>query len=821
MDEKIIKLLLIEDNPGDARLIKEMLAESKIARFELKHASLIRAGLDDLSEKNFDVVLLDLSLPDSHGIETFNKVRAHAPLMPIIVLTSLDDELLAIEAAQRGAQDYLVKGHVDGNLLIRSILYAMERKHAEEALRKAHDEMELRVMERTAQLSLSYDLLLKEIEERKHAEKALQKSEFRYRTIVEMTNEGIWSLDRDFQIVFINKKGAEMLGYHSEEMLGRRITDFVLEDDLADHQGMIQALSHGTSESFEGRYRHRNGGSKWMLVSATPLLNGNNRFAGSIIMVTDITERKVYEAEILELNSELELRVQERTEELSKANKALKESEETARSTINAATESLMLIDCEGTILTLNKSAAERLCGTIEDLVGTNSYSIIPQDLAINRRKYAEEVILMCRPLHFEDMLQGMWLENSIYPVFNEHGSVTRLAIYSIDITERKRINDELRKAKESAESAARLKAEFTANMSHEIRTPMNGIIGMVSLLMDDSATPEQMDCLETVKTSSYALLDIVNDILDFSKIEQGMMDVECRPFHLRDLIDATISTFALGARNKGLSLSKDISDDLPRVLMGDQVRIRQIILNLLGNAIKFTENGEVKISVSSFLKYDGYWEVLLSVEDTGIGISPAAMGELFSPFTQAESSTTRRFGGTGLGLTISRSLVELMGGKIWAESSPGEGSTFYVLLNLKEASLAPPEIICVHNTTVKRKMLKVLLAEDNMINQQVILKMLRRLGHEADSAVDGKAAVEAAICGKYDLILMDVQMPVMDGLEATRHIRRLFAGRPKIIALTASALKEDREMCLQAGMNDFLSKPIRLQDLKVALDAI
>jgi CheY-like chemotaxis protein len=250
-------------------------------------------------------------------------------------------------------------------------------------------------------------------------------------------------------------------------------------------------------------------------------------------------------------------------------------------------------------------------------------------------------------------------------------------------------------------------------------------------------------------------------------------------------------------------------------------VRIRQILLNLLGNAIKFTENGEVKISVSSFQKDDGYWEVLLSVEDTGIGISPEAISKLFSPFTQAESSTTRRFGGTGLGLTISRSLVELMGGKIWAESSPGEGSTFYVLLSLKEASLAPHEIICVPNATVQRKILKVLLAEDNMINQQVILKMLHRLGHEADSAVDGKAAVEAAINGKYDLILMDVQMPVMDGLEATRNIRRLLAGRPKIIALTASALKEDREKCLQAGMNDFLSKPIRLQDLKVALEAI
>ena len=705
MDEKIIKLLLIEDNPGDARLIKEMLAESKITRFELRHASLIRAGLDEMSEKNYDVVLLDLSLPDSHGIETFNKVRAHAPLMPIIVLTSLDDELLAIEAAQRGAQDYLVKGHVDGNLLIRSILYAMERKHAEEALRRAHDEMEQRVMERTAQLSLSYDLLLKEIEERKHAEKALQKSEFRYRTIVEMTNEGIWSLDRDFRIVFINKKGAEMLGYRSEEMLGRRITDFVLEDDLADHQGMIQALSHGTSESLEGRYRHRNGGSKWMLVSATPLLKGNNCFAGSIIMVTDITERKAYEAEILELNSELEQRVQERTEELSKANKALKESEETARAIINAATESLMLTDCEGTILTLNESAADRLCGTIGDLKGTNSYRLIPEDLAINRRKYAEEVIRTCRPLHFEDMMQGIWLENSIYPVFNELGSVTRLAIYSMDITERKRVNDELRKAKESAESAARLKAEFTANMSHEIRTPMNGIIGMVSLLMDDSATPEQMEALETIKTSSYALLDIVNDILDFSKIEQGKMKVENCPFHLRDLIEATISTFAFGARNKGLHLSKVVSDDLPEALMGDQVRIRQILLNLLGNAIKFTENGEVKISVSSFQKDDGYWEVLLSVEDTGIGISPEAISKLFSPFTQAESSTTRRFGGTGLGLTISRSLVELMGGKIWAESSPGEGSTFYVLLNLKEASLAPQEIISVQKVTVQGKM--------------------------------------------------------------------------------------------------------------------
>lgn len=349
----------------------------------------------------------------------------------------------------------------------------------------------------------------------------------------------------------------------------------------------------------------------------------------------------------------------------------------------------------------------------------------------------------------------------------------------------------------------------------------MNGIIGMVSLLMDDSATPEQMEALETIKTSSYALLDIVNDILDFSKIEQGKMKVENCPFHLRDLIEATISTFAFGARNKGLHLSKVVSDDLPEALMGDQVRIRQILLNLLGNAIKFTENGEVKISVSSFQKDDGYWEVLLSVEDTGIGISPEAMSKLFSPFTQAESSTTRRFGGTGLGLTISRSLVELMGGKIWAESSPGEGSTFYVLLKLKEASLAPQEIISVQKVTVQGKMLKVLLAEDNMVNQQVILKMLRRLGHEADSAIDGKAAVEAAINGKYDLILMDVQMPVMDGLEATRHIRRLLAGRPKIIALTASALKEDRERCLQAGMNDFLSKPIRLQDLKVALEAI
>ena len=296
-------------------------------------------------------------------------------------------------------------------------------------------------------------------------------------------------------------------------------------------------------------------------------------------------------------------------------------------------------------------------------------------------------------------MLQGIWLENSIYPVFNELGSVTRLAIYSMDITERKRVNDELRKAKESAESAARLKAEFTANMSHEIRTPMNGIIGMVSLLMDDSATPEQMEALETIKTSSYALLDIVNDILDFSKIEQGKMKVENCPFHLRDLIEATISTFAFGARNKGLHLSKVVSDDLPDALMGDQVRIRQILLNLLGNAIKFTENGEVKISVSSFQKDDGYWEVLLSVEDTGIGISPEAMSKLFSPFTQAESSTTRRFGGTGLGLTISRSLVELMEGKIWAESSPGEGSTFYVLLNLKEASLAPQEIISFQNS--------------------------------------------------------------------------------------------------------------------------
>jgi PAS domain S-box-containing protein len=830
MRNKVIEVLLIEDNPGDLRLIKEMLSESRMRVFNLENSGTIRIGLDYITKNDFDVILLDLNLPDGQGIETFNKVRAHSPGLPIIVLTSLDDELLAIEAAQNGAQDYLVKGDIDANLLIRGILYAIERKNAEEELLKAYGEMEQRVAERTSQLSKSNELLIKEIEERKNAEKALKESEFRYRTIVETANEGILSLDKDFRIGFINRKGAEMLGYCPEDIIDKSIFNYNFSDNSFDRSDSANTLPFKMSVPFEECFRHKDGSPRWMLVSSAPLFDECSFYAGSILMVTDITERKKFEEEILQLNNELEMRVKERTRELSKAYEALKESEETARAIINAATESLMLIDNGGTILTLNESAAKGFGRPGVGLIGTSLYSILPRNINKKRKIYADCVIQSGRPAHFEDELNGIWLENSIYPVFSADGKVARLAVYSTNISERKRINDELKAAKDAAESAARMKSEFTANMSHEIRTPLNAIIGMVSLLLEDSMnennnqkrmTPDQIEAFETIRIGSYALLDIVDNILDFSKIENAMIQLDCRPFDMHNLVDGIMNLFMPEAKKKKITINNYISENLPRIFLGDQKRIRQILINLLGNSIKFTKNGEIKVSISGSCRQDSLWDVIISVKDTGIGISEEAMKRLFRPFVQAESSTTRRFGGTGLGLAITRSLVDMMGGRIWAESALGKGSTFYASLSLKQSSFILPEPDIIKTSGISQKTFKVLLAEDNLVNQKVILKMMQHLGHEADMVSNGKEAIDAVLQKKYDLIMMDVHMPVMDGLEATREIRKLLGVGPKIVALTASALIEDKEVCLQAGMDGFLTKPILIEDLKDAINVI
>ena len=383
---------------------------------------------------------------------------------------------------------------------------------------------------------------------------------------------------------------------------------------------------------------------------------------------------------------------------------------------------------------------------------------------------------------------------------------------------------DESSKARQQAQLQAESKSAFLAMMSHEIRTPLNGIIGMTSVLLDRELGDPERDCVETIRNSGEALLAIIDDILDFSKIEAGHLDLECEEFEIAETIDSAIEIVKGESVRKSNRLIIDIDPRAPRVVRGDLIRLRQILLNLLSNAVKFTTSGKIELSLELVNETPGEVELMFTVTDTGLGMSPEQQARLFQPFTQAHISTTRKFGGTGLGLAICKRLVGMMNGSIGARSRPGEGSQFWFTVKFlpSQSGIAAMGRSTTREPAKEQNSQKfhILLVEDNTINQKVAQMMVKDLGYRVDVANNGLEALQAFKNRQYDLVLMDCLMPEMDGFEATRHIRASGSAgmRTPIIAMTANAFAQDREDCLAAGMTDYLSKPVRQQELKEKL---
>jgi PAS domain S-box-containing protein len=732
VDEKV-EILLIEDNPGDAGLIEDMLEEFADFPYELKNVETLNEGLSLLKERPFDVIMTDLRLPDSDGINTFLDIHAMNPRIPIVILTGSNDEKIGINAVKKGAQDYLVKGEVDGRLLKRSIKHSIERKNAEQQIRELANIVEsstdaiitkslegiitswnkgaeqiygysaeeilgkpisilepdilkgetIQLIEKIKQrekvqhyetsrlkkdgiriyvsisLAQVFDIhgkltaisaIARDITESRRAEEKLRESEEKYRNIIETTNEGIVVIDTELRITYVNKKLTEKGRYSQEEVIGRPYWDFTDEEGRAVAKLHMDKRHQGIDETYELKLFGKDDSPFWVLVSSKSLLDKDGKFAGSLSMLTDITERKKAEEKIKSLANIVE-----------------------------SSNDAIITKSLDGIITSWNKGAEQVYGYSAQEILGKPISMLEPDDLKGEIEQLGEMVKKGGRVQHYETSRlkkDGTTINVSVTlsPIFDQSGILVAISCIARDITEKK-IAVKLFQEKQMAEVANRTKSDFLAKISHELRTPLNSIIGFSEMLYEreyGELNEKQIRVTGNISKSGKHLLNLINNILDISKVESGKMELNYKNFELATKFNMIQNLLSPIADRKNIKIEIDIDSELT-IICVDEDKFVQIMYNLMDNAIKFSyENSVVKIEVRK--KGD---MIEITVQDTGIGIKVEDQYKLFKPFSQIDSFSSRRPQGTGLGLSIVKQIVHLHGGYVWFKSNPSEGSIF------------------------------------------------------------------------------------------------------------------------------------------------
>jgi PAS domain S-box-containing protein len=657
-------------------------------------------------------------------------------------------------------------------------------------------------------LALTIYKINQNIRKRTIAEERARLNEAKYKVLVEDSDLTMLVINEDGIIKFANKNVEKLVGFDPKELIGFSLMEAAHRKFKDSVRNVLTSLKNtGTFNSTIELQIYTNTGVKWVSCRVFPVSKEENEPGEWQVVIWDFDEEKMLQLEIEAM--EKERLAQQRL----------------VQNILDNIPSAIFLKDTEGKYVLVNQKMEQMLQLPASKIIGNSDLQLIDDKARYLEFKYSDDKVLVHKTTNtFEDVVdygegrvEYYWITK--FPLLDANGEVKHICGLATDITERKEGELKLLQAKKDAEQARAAQESFLANMSHEIRTPMNGIIGMGNLLLSTDQNEEQKEFTENIQESARNLLAIINDLLDFSKIKSGKFMFESAPFKLRQTVKKTLYPLQFKAEEKLITINTHIDNSVPDVLLGDGLRLQQVMINLIGNAIKFTTKGSVNVNISAGEENAGYIDLQIEVSDTGIGIAENKLDYIFESFTQNNVNTSRKYGGTGLGLAIVKQLVELQQGHVWATSILGKGSTFTVIIPYRiseEAHITEIKGSRIHSTEneVLLEGISVLVAEDNTINQKVVKNTLQKQGATVKIVNNGKEAIDTLQLNDYDVILMDLQMPEVDGYKATKYIREVLRKDTPILAMTADALKGEAEKCFDVGMTGFISKPFEPRDL-------